>query len=38
MRADALHGMVNLEKFLAGTIERAQPGAARIHEGLVNVE
>jgi hypothetical protein len=38
MWADTFHGVVNVQELLAGTVERAQPGAARVHESLVNVE
>lgn len=38
MWADPIHGMFDLKQVLAGTVERAQPGAARVYESLVNVE
>ena len=38
MWTDSTHGVLNLEELLAGTVERAQPGAARVHECLINVE
>lgn len=38
MWTDSIHGVFDLEEFLTGTVERAQPGAARIYESLVNVE
>jgi hypothetical protein len=38
VRTDSVHGFVELKKFLAGTIQRAQTCAAGIDEGLVDVE
>jgi hypothetical protein len=38
MWTDSVHGIFDLEKFLAGTVESAQPGASRVHERLVNIE
>jgi hypothetical protein len=38
MWTDSVHSIFNLEKSLAGTVERAQAGASRVHERLVNVE
>ena len=38
MGADSLHGSFKREKLIAGTFQRTQSGAARVDEGLVDIE
>ena len=38
MWTDSIHGVVDVKKFMAGTIERTQSSAARVHESLIDIE
>jgi hypothetical protein len=38
MWTDSVHGVVDVKKSLAGTIERTQSRAARVDESLIDIE
>src|SRR5436853_1132145 len=38
MRTDSIHGFLEPQKLAAGTVERTQPCATRVDQGLVDIE